>query len=150
MSGYHSQTEGRRFNNQHHVGNVVLKQGSQPEQFSPFYFGGNNLGIVDSLAQHFDLIRQQLKPSVVSGHKKPRQKNENHVKHTRKTAHIRLHLIGRIPLPLKELRCGIRFRTPRNTEELIILPKEGGFCCPKAGFGAGKNRRKRFEMLLAL
>lgn len=60
------------------------------------------------------------------------------MKHTRKPAHIRLHSIGRIPLLLKELRCGIRFRTPRKLKEFENLPEHRVSSHPKAGIEAGK------------
>ena len=112
----------------------MVKQFSHPHQVGPLFFRGNNLGIINPVPQHPDLIFQQLKPGIVTGHEKPRQKNENHMKCTRKTAHIRLHPIGLILLLIKGLRGGIRFRTPRKIKELENLLKRGISSHPKAGF----------------
>jgi hypothetical protein len=122
-----------RLNDKHYVGDVVLKQGSNPHQVGSLLFGWNNLGIIDAISQHLDLIRQQLEPGIVSRHKKPREKNENHMKHTRKTTHLRLPPVARIPLALNELRGDLRFRTPRKCKEFKNLPKLGVSCYPKAG-----------------
>ena len=125
---------GRRFDNHQHIGDSVIQQRTEPHQVGPLFLGRNNLGIIDAISQHPDLIFQQLKPGIVTGHEKPREKNDNYVKHTRKTAHIRLIPTGLILLFIKGLRGGIRFRTPRKIKELKNLLKQEVFSHPKAGF----------------
>ncbi len=102
----------------HYVGDIVLKHSSKPHQVGSLFFGRNNLGIINAISQHIDLIRQQLEPGIVSRHEKPREKNKNHMKHTRKTIHFRLNPIGLILLFIKGLRGDLRFRTPRKIKEL--------------------------------
>jgi hypothetical protein len=120
----------------------MIQQRTQPHQVGPLFLGRNNLGIVDAISQHPDLIFQHLESGIVTWHEKPRQKNENHVKHTRKTVHIRLNPIGLILLSIKGLRGGIRFRTPLKLKELENLPKQSESSHPKAGSGAAKIRRE--------
>jgi hypothetical protein len=62
------------------------------------------------------------------------------MEHTRKTPCIHLHPFERIPLPLKLLRGGIRFRTPRLIKELENLPKQGVSCHPKPSFEEHENK----------
>jgi len=129
---------GSRFDNQHHIGDLMIEQGTQFDQVGPLFLGRNNLGIINPVAQHSELIFQQLQPGIVSRHKKPEQKNENHVKLTRKTAHIRWSPVGLISLPINGLRGGLRFRTPRKVKEFVNLSKPDVSSHPKYESEPGK------------
>jgi hypothetical protein len=56
------------------------------------------------------------------------------MKYLRKTVHLYLSHFRQISLPINELRCCIRFRTPRKIKKSKNLLKWNESSYPKAGF----------------
>ena len=141
-------TVGAPFNHKQYIINIMVKFCSKPSKLRSFFRAGVNPVRINTGSQHFNLISQQLKPSIVSATISGLKKLLKYLKHPQKIAHISLNLIDQIFLKINMLRALICFRTPRKSRELVKLPKLSVSSYPKAGFEVGKIRIKWFEMML--
>lgn len=89
---------------------------------------------IHAITQHFDLVPQQLKPDIVSGHKKPRYEDENHLQKPRISVVISQNNILSKTLPIINLREAIPFRTPKKSTPQEKILKWSERSHPKAGF----------------
>jgi hypothetical protein len=80
------------------------------------------------------LVLQQLKPGIVSGHKKPRYEDENHLQKPRISVVISQNKILSKTLPIINLREAIPFRTPKKSTPREKILKWSERSHPKTGF----------------
>ncbi len=130
---------GFRLYDQHHVGDVMVKQFAKPSQFCSFFWACINSFIIDPRPQHFNLIGQQLKPSIVSWTELLRQEHRKYLENTQIIAHLSQYPANQNHLVTSLLTRLICFRTPRENKESENLPKWGISSYPKA-----RNCRKKW------
>ena len=110
-------TIGFRLHEQHHTRDIVIKQCTQPNKLRVFLRLCVNSLIIDPRPQHFDLISQQLEPSVVSRAEFSLQNLLKNLKYFQITAHISSDPVCQNPLQINMLCRPICFRTPRKVKE---------------------------------
>jgi hypothetical protein len=88
------------------------------------------------------LVLQQLKPGIVSGHKKPRYKDEKHLQKPRISVVLSQNQILSKSLPTINLQEEIPFRTPEKSTPQEKILKWSERSHPKAGFLERKMVRK--------